>query len=109
MTLRRFKTKAKKKSIEELIETLVILNRDYYLCIKLVFENPFPPHPEEDARYITILERKMNYINTLIHRHLVQQNRPNLALNQPSTDSSVVELQFGTPKILGSYLPSSNS
>ena len=79
MALRRFKNKAKRKSIGELIETLVILNRDYYLCIKLVSENPFPPHPEEDRRYMTILERKIEYINTLIHKHLVQQNRPNLA------------------------------
>ena len=79
MTLRRFKNKVKKKSIEELLETLVKLNEDYYLCMKFMSENPFLPYPEEDIRYITILERKMNYTNTLIHRHLAQQNRPNLA------------------------------
>ena len=70
MTLRKFKNKAKRKSIEELLETLITLNEAYYLRMKFMSENPFPPHPEEDIRYITILERKMNYINTLIHRHI---------------------------------------
>ena len=79
MTLRIFKNKAKKKSIEELLETLITLNEDYYLCMKFMSENLFLPYPEQDIRYITILERKMNYFNTLIHRHIAQQNRPNLA------------------------------
>ena len=70
MTLRKFKNKAKRKSIEELLETLITLNEEYYMCKKFISENPFPPHPEEDIRHITILERKMNYINTLIHRHI---------------------------------------
>ena len=70
MTLRKFKNKAKRKSIEELLETLITLNEEYYMGKKFISENPFPPHPEEDIRYITILERKMNYINTLIHRHI---------------------------------------
>ena len=67
--MRKFKNKAKRKSIKELLETLITLNEEYYMCMKFMSENPFPPHPEADIRYITILERKMNYINTLIHRH----------------------------------------
>ena len=55
MTLRRFKNKAKKKPIEELLETLITLNEDYYMCMKFTSENPLPPYPEEDIRYITTL------------------------------------------------------
>ena len=77
MTLKKFKSKIKRKSEEELIIILATLNRDYYLSLRYMYANPFPPHPEEDRKYINILERKIVYVNTIIQQHLSQQNTLN--------------------------------
>ena len=73
MTLSKFKNKTRRKSTEELFELLITFNKEYYLCLKLLAENPSPPCPQEDKKYIDIIERKIEYINSLLQQRLLQQ------------------------------------
>ena len=60
MTVKKFKRKLKKQTIDDLTKILISRNSQYYYCLKLIWENNNPPFPEKDKHHEKYLKEKFN-------------------------------------------------
>ena len=76
MTLRKYKTKIKKKPVEALYRELINVNQEYYTALKLYTQNQSPSNPEKDKKYIEILGRKITIVQKILENKLQKQHHP---------------------------------
>ena len=74
MTLRKYKNKTKKKSVEALYRELINVNQEYYTALKLHTQNQSPLNPEKDKKYIEILGRKITIVQKILENKLQKQH-----------------------------------
>ena len=82
MNRRKFKAKTYRKNIDECKKLLIELNITYYTALKLYLQNPCPPHPEEDIKFISTIKNKIEITEEILklklEHSIERQNHQNI-------------------------------
>jgi len=84
MSKRRYKAKTYRKNLQELRFQLINLNIEFYTALKFYYQNPSPPHPEEDIKFINTIKRKIEITEQILklklEHSIERQNHQNYTL-----------------------------
>ncbi len=86
MTLRKFKNKIKRKSNEELMRTLINLNKEYYGILKIIYETTTSAVTNKDREQINLLERKIEITQKAIQEKSIRYRQCNCLNQNDSTN-----------------------
>ena len=70
MTLKGFKTRTIRKSIEELETQILELKNILNIALIHYMENQYPPNPSEDFKYMIKIGKKIQITEKIIERKL---------------------------------------